>query len=107
MRRFERGHRRLHQTRGKRTHHHDDERGTADQRTGAAAFQDRPADDRNQRRHDADDAEDIHGLVRLQPLREACAQPHQRLTMNLADTGFGYFEHLADFAQVHVFVVIQ
>ena len=49
-------HRRLHQTRGHRAHDHDDECRAADQRAGAAAFQDRAADDRDQPEHDADDA---------------------------------------------------
>src|SRR5580704_13684233 len=45
--------------------------------------------------------------VRRQPLREPRAQANQCLTMDLADPGFGNLEHLADFAQVHVLVVVQ
>src|SRR6202789_2586885 len=99
--------RRLHQACGKCPHHYDDERRASDQRPGAAALQDGAADDRYQRKHDADDAQDIHGLVRLQPLREPCAQAHQRLAVNLTDARLGYLQHLADLAQIHVFVVVQ
>ena len=42
---------------------HDHERRAADQRAGAAALQDRPADDRDQAEHDPDDAQDVHGSV--------------------------------------------
>src|SRR5271169_4133063 len=45
-------------------------------------------------------------LVRRQPLRQPRPQAHQRLAVNLADTRFGDLEHLADFTQIHVLVVI-
>src|ERR1700733_13380095 len=42
-----------------------------------------------------------------QPLRQARSQPHQGLAMNLTNARFGHLQHLADFAQIHVFVVVQ
>ena len=54
--------RRLHQACREGAHDDDDERGAADQRAGAAALQDGAADDGDQRQHDADDAEDVHGV---------------------------------------------
>src|SRR5579859_373346 len=47
------------------------------------------------------------GSIRRQPLRQARPQAHQGLTVDLADAGFGDLEHLADFPQVHIFVVVQ
>src|ERR1700723_2610427 len=47
------------------------------------------------------------GSIRRQPLRQACPQAHQRLAVNLADTGFGDLEHLANFPQVHILIVVQ
>src|ERR1700678_461999 len=47
------------------------------------------------------------GSIRPQPLREACAQPYQRLAVDLTHSRFGHLEHLAYFAQVHVLIVVQ
>src|ERR1700761_3440052 len=46
-------------------------------------------------------------VLRRQPLRQSGAQPNQRLPVDLADPGFGHFEHFADLAQIHVLVVIK
>src|SRR5271156_2226663 len=42
-----------------------------------------------------------------QPFREPGAQAHERLPVDLADARFGHLEHLADFSQIHVLVVIK
>src|SRR5271156_5423554 len=41
-----------------------------------------------------------------QPFGEPGAQAHERLPVDLAHARFGHLEHLADFSQIHVLVVI-
>src|SRR5580692_3041194 len=45
--------------------------------------------------------------IRRQPLRQTRPQSHQRLAVNLTDARFRDLEHLADFTQIHVLVVVQ
>src|SRR5882757_7488806 len=45
--------------------------------------------------------------ARRQPLRQPRAQANQRLPMDLTDPRFGYFENFADFAQVHILIVVE
>src|SRR3984885_14772721 len=46
-------------------------------------------------------------LSRRQPFREPGPHAHQRLPVDLTDARFGHLEHLADFSQIHVLVVIE